>query len=186
MLKIISGRLKNRIIPIDPKAKFKPSTTRTREAIFSIINSWKFEQTLQESNVLDVFCGSGSLGLEALSRGAKFVSFIDVEMAQINLLKQFVSKIGEEQNVGFIHSGATRLPYSNKMYHIVLMDPPYFENLASSTLVSLKKGNWLASSAIIILEVATQEDIELPEGYSQVDVRVYGNNKLLFLKYEQN
>ncbi len=186
MLKIISGRLKNRIVPVLPKAKFKPSTTRTREAIFSIINSWQFEQRLENSNVLDVFSGSGSLGLEALSRGAKFVSFIDSSLEQINFLKNYVHKIGEEASVGFVHANAERLPYANRLYDIILMDPPYFENLSAAALKSLKKNNWLADSAIIILEVATREDVELPQGYEQVDVRIYGNNKLVFLKYGKN
>jgi 16S rRNA (guanine966-N2)-methyltransferase len=186
MLRVISGKLKNRIIPTSNSVKFKPSTTRTREAIFSIIASWDFEQNLQGANVLDVFSGSGSLGIEALSRGAEFVSFIDSSAEQIALLKTFIAKVGETQNCGFIHAPAERLPYANKKYDIVLMDPPYFSNLASSALLSLKRGNWLTEGAIFILEVATREDVKLPDGFEEVDKRVYGNNKLLFLQFNLN
>ena len=123
MLRVISGKLKNRIIPTSNKIKFKPSTTRTREAIFNIIGSWSFDKELDGANVLDVFCGSGSLGLEALSRGAGFVGFIDASLEQINLLKTFIAKVDQEKNAGFIHATAEKLPYSNKLYDIVLMDP---------------------------------------------------------------
>jgi len=186
MLRVISGKLKNRVIPTSTNVKFKPSTTRTREAIFSIITSWSFEKDLNGANVLDVFCGSGSLGVEALSRGAGFVGFIDSNAEQIALLKTFVAKVGEEKNTGLIHAAAERLPYSNKLYDIVLMDPPYFTDLASSALISLKKNKWLADGAIIILEVATREDVKIPASFEEVDRRVYGNNKLLFLQYSQN
>jgi 16S rRNA (guanine966-N2)-methyltransferase len=186
MLRVISGKLKNRVIPTSTNVKFKPSTTRTREAIFSIIASWSFEKELNGANVLDVFCGSGSLGVEALSRGAGFVGFIDSNAEQIVLLKAFIAKVGEEKNTGLIHAAAERLPYSNKLYDIVLMDPPYFTSLAGSALMSLKKNKWLADGAIIILEVATKEDVKLPAGFEEVDRRVYGNNKLLFLQYSQN
>jgi 16S rRNA (guanine966-N2)-methyltransferase len=181
MLKIISGNLKGRIIPIIKGAKFKPSTTRTREAIFSIISSWQFTHKLVGANVLDVFCGSGSLGLEAVSRGAGFVSFIDSSLPQIALLKEFTSHLALS-NVGFIHANAERLPAANRKYDIVIMDPPYFANLAVLALLSLQKGNWLADEAIIIVELATKEDLLLPATFALLDKRVYGNNKLLFLQ----
>ncbi len=186
MLKIISGKLKNRNIPIIPNPGFKPTTGKTREAIFNIINSWQFGPKLQDANVLDVFCGSGSLGLEALSRGAKFVSFVDINVAQLNLLKQFIAQIGEEKNVGFIHANAKNLPYPNLCYDIVLMDPPYFKDLAFGALQSLQKSNWLTKPAIIIVETGATEDIKVPRGYEQIDIRTYSNNKILFLKYGQD
>lgn len=149
MLKVVSGKFKNRIIPTSNSVKFKPSTTRTREAIFSIINSWDFGPELEGASILDVFCGSGSLGIEALSRGAGYACFVDENLEQINLLKTFIAKIEQQQNAGFIHASAQNLPYSKKQYEIVLMDPPYFSQLASDALKSLKKGGWLDRKSVV-------------------------------------
>ena len=186
MLRIISGKFKNRLLPISRDAKFKPSTTRTREAIFSIIGSWSLEQTLEGAYVADLCCGSGSLGMEALSRGAAFVSFIDSDLQQIRNLKEFVNKLGQQDNVGFLHTNVERLPLSNRLYNIVFIDPPYFGDLVSITLKNLVRGNWLANGAVIIVEVSARDDFQLPAGFTQFDKRVYGNNKLVFLVYEQS
>ena len=185
MLKIISGKLKNRVIPIPVKAKFKPSTTRLREAIFNIIYSWKFDINLEEANILDLFCGSGSLGLEALSRGARFVTFVDISPEEVGRLKDYVKKVGEEQTTSVLHANACRLPFANQQYDIVLMDPPYLENLAHDALKSLVQNNWLTKSAIIILESARKDLLVIPDSYKELDVRIYGKNKIIFLQYEQ-
>ncbi len=185
MLKIISGKLKNRVIPIPLKVKFKPSTTKLREAIFSIIYSWKFDIKLEDANVLDLFCGSGSLGLEALSRGAKFACFIDISPEEVWRLKDYVKKIQQEEVTSILHANASKLPFANKQYDIVLMDPPYLENLVPDALMSLERNNWLAKSAMIILESPRNDLLVIPENYTQVDVRTYGKTKLVFLQYEQ-
>ena len=183
MLKIISGKLKGRSIPVIKNASFKPSASRTREAIFSIINSWQFDCKLAESNFLDVCCGSGSVGIEALSRGANNVCFIDHSFAQLGLLKSFIEKLEYSDQASFMHASIEHMPYANRKYEIVFIDPPYFTDLADIALLNLKKKCWLVNGAIIILELAHKQNIDIPDEYVLLDVRVYGNNKLLFLKY---
>jgi 16S rRNA (guanine966-N2)-methyltransferase len=185
VLKIISGKFKNRSIPVPLKAKFKPSTTKLREAIFSIIYSWKFDIKLEDANVLDLFCGSGSLGLEALSRGAKFATFVDISQEEVERLKDFIKKISQEEVTQVFRANATRLPLATKKYDIVLIDPPYFENLASGALESLARNDWLAESAIVIIESARSQPLVIPESYTQVDMRTYSKTKLIFLQHEQ-
>lgn len=183
MLKIISGKLKGRSIPVIKNASFKPSASRTREAIFSIINSWQFDCKLAESNLLDVCCGSGSVGVEALSRGAKHVCFADHNFEQLSLLKSFIEKLEYTDKASFIHASIEHMPYANRKYEIAFIDPPYFTDVAELALVNLKKKCWLVNGAIIILELADKQNIAIPNDYVLLDVRVYGNNKLLFLQY---
>lgn len=186
MLKIISGTLKNRVIPIIPKAKFKPSTSRSKEAIFSIINADKFPHSLENSNMLDVFCGSGGVGLEALSGGAKSVCFVDMNAEQMALLKDFIKKVEMPQRVSFMLCDAGRMPKAKQPYEIIFLDPPYFENLASKALTSLYNNNWLAPDAIIILELALKEDFTPPSFCKIFDMRNYGRCKIIFMQLENS
>ncbi|WP_316355170.1 16S rRNA (guanine(966)-N(2))-methyltransferase RsmD [Candidatus Trichorickettsia mobilis] len=188
MIKIIAGKYKNLSIPIARNATYRPSTGRFREAVFSILTSGKFADQ-QYSMVLDLFSGSGSLGLEALSRGAKFVSFIDINRDYLKTIEQFVKIIGaipaSDTHVQFLCLNALRLPQSSCGYDIVFIDPPYHNKFTGQSLNSLLVGNWLNNEALIIIELAKTDDLVLPDSYNiqLIMERIYGNNKLLILQF---
>ena len=106
MLRIIAGKHKGRIIPSLKEAKCKPSKSKIREAIFSILSSGYFADynlLLEGSKVLDLFCGTGCLGFEAISRGAGFVTFVDIERVNLEGVKDFSNNIGEEKKTEFLN-----------------------------------------------------------------------------------
>lgn len=187
MLKIISGKYKGRIIPTQKNASYRPSTAKFREALFSILTSGKFmeDRIIENANILDVYSGTGSLAFEALSRGAISATLIDNNDIYLQSAKIFAEKIGVIDDVSFIKSSAINLPYANRKYNLVLMDPPYENNLPKKTIKSLIKSGWLEDKSYILLEVAKNEDIEEIDNITFMDERKYGNSKLIIMKYEK-
>lgn len=183
-MRIISGRLKGRVIPTLKNANYRPSTGKFKEAIFSIITSGKFCD-LKDSYVLDLFCGTCSIAFEALSRGARFATAVDKESAHIKISKEFAVSIGEGENISFLTLDATNLPKAQNQYDIIFMDPPYFLNLADKALISLYKKGWLKNESVIMIETHRKEDLKIPECYKVIDQRIYGNSKLIVLSYEE-
>jgi 16S rRNA (guanine966-N2)-methyltransferase len=186
-MKIIAGKYKNRTIPTSKDLDYRPSTTKFREALFSILSSGEFasNKPFKDANVLDLFAGSGSLSFEALSRGAKSITLIDNNSKHLEVAKEFAAKIGEEKNISFLLTSAVTLPYASRRYSLVFMDPPYYNDFIGKALVSLIKNKWLEKSAIIAVEMEKLAEVDLPIGVSVIKEKIYGKNKLLILKYEQ-
>jgi len=178
MLRVVSGSLKNKLIPIIKNAEFRPSTNKTRQAIFSIIHSMGI--ALKEANVLDIFCGSGSLGIEAISRGAKFASFVDINPTQLALLKKFLAELKLPAEV--LNQDGRNKIYADKKYDIVFMDAPYYQDLNFDTLVNLDKSKVLAENCLLIIETAYNEELKIPDSYLKIDERRYSKNKITFLR----
>jgi len=182
MLRVVAGSLKNKLIPVIKNAEFRPSTNKTRQAIFSIIGSMGI--VFEEINVLDVFCGSGSLGIEALSRGAKFASFIDINATQLALLKKFLAEAKLSFEV--LNQDVRNQIYTNKKYDIVFMDAPYYQDLNFDALVNLDKSKVLADNCLLIIETGYNEELKIPDTYLKIDERRYSKNKITFLSYGQS
>ncbi|MGI4775327.1 MAG: 16S rRNA (guanine(966)-N(2))-methyltransferase RsmD [Janthinobacterium lividum] len=185
MIRIIAGKHKNRVIATQKNPKYRPSTSKIREAIFSILTSGRFIQDpiLINSNVLDLFTGTGSLAFEALSRGAAKATMIDINDKYLKSAKIFAEFIGEDQNIDFLCLSAQTLPKALQQYNLVFVDPPYHKDLITNSLQSLLQGKWLMSGAIIAVESARTEDFNLPQNMSLITQRIYGNTKLSILEF---
>lgn len=183
-MRIISGRLKGRVIPDKKNFDYRPSTSRFKEALFSILESGRFID-LQDSYVLDLFSGTASFAFESISRGAKFATAIDRERDLIKISKEFAEKIGESENLAFLIADATNLPKASIRYDLVFIDPPYFKSLADKALISLREKGWLNNDAIIFIELSRKEDVVIPDYYVLQEERKYGNSKLVILSYEK-
>lgn len=181
-MKIISGRLKGRLIPTIKNPKYRPSTGKLKEAVFSILSSMEKDFFVDKA-VLDLFAGTGSLGLEALSRGAAHATLVDIEIDHIKALKNFAEKIGEAGNVTSLRLDATNLPASYNGYDIVFMDPPYSKSFADKALRSLEDKSWLNLGAIIIIELESKEVLVKSCSYVIIDERIIGKAKLMILEY---
>ena len=184
MIRIIAGKYKGRAFA-KQKGKFRPSTSRTREAIFSILASGKYvaREFLSQAKVLDLFAGSGSLSFEALSRGAQSACLIDNNRMHIKFAREFADSI--EAPCSFLCTDASALPYSGEQYNLIFLDPPYQYNLITKTLDSLIDQNWLAPGAIIIAEMEKREDIIIPCKIEALETKYYGNSKIVIMRYEQ-
>jgi 16S rRNA (guanine966-N2)-methyltransferase len=143
----------------------------------------KDHDKFEGKEVVDLFAGTGSIAFEALSRGASNATLVDIEMKYLNCAMGFASKIGESNKMTFVRSDVTNLPNSHRKYDIAFIDPPYFQSLIFKSLHSLHQQSWLKPSALVALELARKEDLQLSEHYQIIDQRIYGNTKLIILRY---
>ena len=149
-MRIIGGTYRGKKLFSPESDKVRPTSDRAREALFNILNS-QLENSFSEYNLLDVFSGSGALGLEAISRGIKSVGLID---ADIKSLSKNVSLFPQEQNkIKIYRLDVNHLPQSNMQYDIVFMDAPYNQGLSEIALHNLAINNWLSDQALCIVEV---------------------------------
>jgi 16S rRNA (guanine966-N2)-methyltransferase len=185
-MRIIAGRYKNRVIPTLKNCDYRPSTTKLREALFSILSSGDFLESkpVEDAVVLDLFAGAGTLSFEALSRGAKNITLIDTNKKYLEQATEFAKKIKEHENVITLIMDATDLRSSQQQYTLVFMDPPYHKNYVNKSLISLVKNNWLKTGAIIAIEISKYDDINFIQQFTLVMEKKYGKNKLLLLRYE--
>jgi 16S rRNA (guanine966-N2)-methyltransferase len=186
MMKIIAGRLKGRNIPTFKGDRYRPSQSRLREALFSILNSGDFgdQNILEGAMVLDLFSGAGSLSFEALSRGAAYCTMVDVDAEHLKLAEFAAEHFGEADNINCLRLDATNLPLANRKFNLIFMDPPYYSKLADKALKSIMNKGWIQDGAVIAVEVSRKEDLKLVPGYNLVVERIYGNSKLIILTYE--
>jgi len=186
-MRIIAGKHKGRRIELGKDAgdTIRPTSDFAREAIFNILAHGKHGlngHTFEDKRVLDVFCGTGAFGLEALSRGAAEVTFIDHAKEAIATVRHNAERLHETDNVDFVLADATRLARTREPYSLIFLDPPYFSKLIAPTLKSLKEGGWIGADALIIVEHDAKETIDLPEGFSVIDERRYGRATVELVK----
>lgn len=184
-MRIVGGRLRGlRLAEVgagDPAAHLRPTTDRVREAMFNLIeNSLGID--LDGARVLDLFAGTGALGLEALSRGAARVAFVDDGAAARALLRENVEKARAMGASDIWRRDATNLgPNRGPGYDAVFLDPPYGRGLGEAALVSAIAGGWLAPGALIVWEEGTAP--LPPPGLSQIDQRRYGDTIVTLLRH---
>jgi 16S rRNA (guanine966-N2)-methyltransferase len=182
-MKIISGFLKNRKIPT-ASADFRPSTGRFKEALFSILSSGNFSDfSFEDKNILELFCGSCSIGFEAISRGAKSATFIDTNQSHLKIAQDFAVKMNIGDRTNFINMDATKLKTSRVKYNFVFLDPPYRNAMAKKTLQALDTNSWLESGSLVIIELGKNESLEVSKPYERQMERVYSNSKMIILTY---
>jgi 16S rRNA (guanine966-N2)-methyltransferase len=187
-MRIITGKHRGRKIEIGPDngKNIRPTSDFAREAIFNILNHGKLgleHHAVQDQRVLDLFCGTGALGLEALSRGAASVTFVDKARDSMQICRYNATTMKEENNCEFMLADASQLGLSRAQYSLVFLDPPYFSKFIEPALANLQKNKWLAPDAIIIIEHDEKEVVKLPEGYTKLDERRYGRATIEVVKF---
>ncbi len=175
-MRIIAGkyRAKNLISPEDQSVR--PTSDRAREAVFSILYS--LGKNVSDKKVLDVFAGTGALGFEALSRGAKSVCFIDQNVRL--LIKNSALFPAEKEKINIIKADVSHLPYAKEKYDIVFSDAPYDKGLNEKAFEELVQKGFLSSDAVCVVETRHNEDLNLPSSFELIGERVYGMAKVRF------
>ena len=186
-MRIISGKHKGRRVELVKEAAdvVRPTSDFAREAIFNILIHGKHSQNGQsfiDRNVLDVFCGTGALGLEALSRGAAHVTFIDASRDALANARYNATKMKETDNTDFLLTDATKLPKARKRFSLIFLDPPYFGKMIEPSLLSLKNGGWIEEDGLMVVEHDAKDKVAYPEGFEMVDERRYGRAVINLLK----
>ena len=182
-MKIVAGKYGGRKLIVPKGRDIRPTTDKVRGAVFNMLSS---RGAVEGAKVLDVFCGSGALGLEALSRGAAHCYFIDKARSSIELAKENVIALGAADNCDFSVRDSAKLlekPSDNDAYSMVFLDPPYNKGLIPKVLEKLIGGNWLERDAWIVCE--SERSFDLPEtlGISVDSEKTYGDIKITLAQY---
>jgi 16S rRNA (guanine966-N2)-methyltransferase len=184
-VRIVAGRFRGRALAAlgkgDPAAHLRPTSDRTRESLFNILAGGRFGDPVTGARVLDLFAGTGALGLEALSRGAAFATFVDDGMKALGLIRQNIALCGAEAETRIVKRDARRLPPNEDApYDLVFLDPPYGKGLGEVALSHALAQGWIATDALIIWEESAT--ITPPDGVEILDSRRYGDTVITLLR----
>lgn len=165
----------------DAGAHLRPTTDRVRESLFNVLTGGKFGDAIADARVLDLFAGTGALGLEALSRGAEHVTFVDDGRKAQSLITENIRLCKAADRTSLMRTDATRLPPNpNAPYDLIFLDPPYAKAMGESAIQAALTGNWLTPRALVVWEDSAP--ITPPEALTLLDTRRYGDTKINFLE----
>jgi 16S rRNA (guanine966-N2)-methyltransferase len=179
-MRIIAGKFRGRRLLAPAGQAIRPTSDRAREALFDILEHGA--PPLRGGSFLDLFCGTGAVGLEAHSRGASEAMLIDHDRAALKLAEANLARLGTPAGVRLLACDATLLGPAPHPFDIAFLDPPYRSDRAVAALEALAANHWLGEGARIIVELAAKDDLELPPGYTLERERRYGRTRFLFLR----
>ena len=181
-MRIIAGTFRGKALLSPTDESIRPTSDRAREAMFNILAS-RIGVHLDGLKVLDLFAGTGALGLEALSRGAASAVFVDIGADARGIIRDHIEAFGAGGITKLLRRDATELGFAGTMgpFDLVFLDPPYGKGLGEQALASLAAGGWLAKDATIVLEEAVEVALDLPAGFAVDDRREYGAAAVHFL-----
>lgn len=185
-MRITGGKLGGRRLAAPENQLVRPTSDRARQAIFNILEHHDFgiEFTVENAAVADLFAGTGALGIEALSRGARFCLLVDNDADSRALQRENVEALGltgvtkiwrrDATDLGPLGAGASG------PFDLVFLDPPYRKDLIAPALKSLREGGWLSPHALLVIETSKGESFA-HDDYTQLDMRNYGEADVAFL-----
>ncbi len=184
-MRVVGGRLRGRPLQAPASRDIRPTSDRLRETIFDIL-AHRYAGLVEEARVVDLFAGSGALGVEALSRGAAFALFVDTGAQARALLRANVEALALGGVSRIWRADATKLGRApaGPPFDLAFLDPPYGQGLAGPALAALRTGGWLGPGALAVVEESAKAEIATPEGLRLDDERSYGDTKLTFFTWE--
>lgn len=182
-MRIIAGRLKGRALQSPASQDIRPTSDRLRETIFNIL-AHAYDDPVEGAAVIDLFAGTGAMGLEALSRGAKRVLFVDDGTQARALIRANVEAFGLGGATKIFRRDATKLGQApaGERFALAFLDPPYGKGLIEPALIALRDGGWLLSDALVIAEEATDTTLAVPDGFEQLEQRIYGDTQVVIMR----
>ncbi|HEY7004998.1 MAG TPA: 16S rRNA (guanine(966)-N(2))-methyltransferase RsmD [Sphingomicrobium sp.] len=182
-MRVVGGRLKGRSLASPSSRDIRPTADRLRESVFNILVH-AYDDPLEGARVLDLFAGTGALGIEAVSRGAAFALFVDNGAEARALLRNNVEALALGGVTKVYRRDATNLGPAHPIepFSLVFLDPPYGRGLAETALASLRDGGWLMPGALIVVEEAKAAAFAPPEGYEELERRAYDDTEFVFLR----
>ena len=182
-MRVVGGRLKGRNIAAPTSRDIRPTADRLRESVFNILIH-AYNNPIDGARVLDLFAGTGALGIEAVSRGAAFALFVDNGAEARALLRNNVESLALGGVTKVYRRDATDLGPAHPMqpFALAFLDPRYGKGLAEKALASLRDGGWLVAGALVVVEEAKAAAFVVPEGYKELERRAYDDTEFVFLK----
>ena len=186
-MRIIAGYFRGRALASvgkgDQAAHLRPTTDRVRESLFNIIGSGRFDDPVTDARVLDLFAGTGALGLEAMSRGAERLCCVEMGSKSLSILRKNIEICCVSEHTQLKKMDATRLPNCDtEPYSLIFLDPPYRKGLGEMALLSATSQGWIAQNALVIWEEGS--NVSPPDGFSVLDQRKFGDTQATFLRYD--
>ncbi|QIK39404.1 16S rRNA (guanine(966)-N(2))-methyltransferase RsmD [Pontivivens nitratireducens] len=179
-MRIVGGEFRGRALAAlgkgDAAAHLRPTTDRVRETLFNILRAYDLPQG---ARVLDLFAGTGALGLEALSRGAVHLTAVDNGAKASSLLRRNVEVLGVPDRTRIIRRDARKLFVTDTPNDLIFLDPPYGRSMGTAALTSALDGGWIAPDALIVWEEATPQPVPVP--LREVERRSFGDTSVQFL-----
>ena len=184
-MRIVGGKFKGHSITPPAGLATRPTSDRVRESIFNILAHGIAGLELEGARVMDVFAGTGALGLEAVSRGARFCQFVDDSAEARGLIRQNADALGVIGLIKIWRRDATDLgPCAPQPgFDLVFADPPYGSGLGERALRSLLAGHWLNRGAIVVLEETLKAEVADVTGLNLIDRRDYGDTQVRFYRH---
>lgn len=175
-MRIIAGSLKGRKLHPPENDAIRPTSDRTRESVFNLLMHGQFGgENIIDCRVADLCCGTGAMGLEAISRGAQACQFVDISKKSLELAKQNAIHCGVVNQCHFLQADVTKLPPVTQPFALIFTDPPYAKNLLADLFAGLQKG-WVAPGTLLVAELPRRTELpELP-GAEPVTARDYGKH----------
>ncbi|MEC9347171.1 MAG: 16S rRNA (guanine(966)-N(2))-methyltransferase RsmD [Pseudomonadota bacterium] len=187
-MRIVAGRMRGLVLKAGEGRDIRPTSDRARESLFNLLAhgaEWQDQRTTTPAGmaVLDVFAGTGALGLEALSRGATEVGFIENDPAAQAVLRANLLRARAEIECRIHRTDALKPGRAPRSHDLVLLDPPYRQGMGAPALAALARNGWIAPGAIVVVETDAAEDFAWPDGFDARDDRKYGRARLRFARF---
>jgi 16S rRNA (guanine966-N2)-methyltransferase len=185
-VRIVAGRFRGRPIAAPKDDSVRPTADRVRQSLFNILEHGIEGFSLPGARVIDLFAGTGALGLEALSRGASFCLFVDDRVEARALIRANIDALQLTGATRIFRRDATDLGPAGTIapFRLAFLDPPYGQGLGERALKSLAGGGWLAPGAIAVVEERANAAIELPHGFIEIDRRSWGDTQALLARHD--
>ena len=183
-MRIVGGRLGGRPLKGPRSDAIRPTSDRLRESLFNVL-AHAYGDPVPGARVLDLFAGTGALGLEALSRGAAHATLVDDGAEARGIIRANVEALGLGGATRLFRRDATRLgpAGANAPVDLAFLDPPYGRDLAGPALKACAEGGWLEPDALVVVEEATEAAFAWPAGYAALEQRAYGDTRLAFGRF---
>ena len=184
-MRIVGGEFRGRNLAAPKTQSIRPTTDRSRESLFNIL-SHAYPEALDATRALDLFAGTGALGLEALSRGCRSALFVESGVEGRGIIQKNIETFGLQGRARLFRRDATKLGPSGTMgqFDLVFADPPYGQGLGEKALASAAKGGWIAQAAVIILEEEAAAQPQPGPQFSLLETRAFGDTVMRFFRYD--
>ena len=184
-MRIIAGKYKGRHLAAigkgDVKNHLRPTSDKVRECLFNILTNGSFGDVVANARVLDLFAGTGALGIEAVSRAAECAHLIDTGRVASQLIQKNMALLGNPDTIHFDRLNACSLPRNSDLpYELVFLDPPYGKNLATGAITSALNRGWVASNGVVICEESSY--VPPPAGFESIQTRKFGETVITVMR----
>ena len=184
-MRIVGGRLRGRTLHGPRSNAIRPTLDRLRETLFNIL-AHSYDNPAEGARAIDLFAGTGAMGIEALSRGARFALFVDERAESCAIVRANVEALGLAEAARILRRDARKLGVApeQERFNLVFLDPPYNKGFVAPALKALRDGGWLDKHALVVIEESAGAGVDLPEGFVSLETRRFADTQAVFATFD--